>query len=53
VLCGHEDVSPSHIDCHPFQMMSNINRCTKNIQDIKNISQKKAIWAEPIEKAQP
>jgi hypothetical protein len=42
-----------HIVCHPFQMMNNINRCTINIQDIKNILKKKAIWDEPIEKAQP
>jgi hypothetical protein len=34
-------------------MMSNINRCTISIQNIKNILKKKAIWDEPIEKAQP
>jgi hypothetical protein len=42
--------SLSHIVCHPFQMMSNINRCTINIQDIRNILKRKAIWDEPIEK---
>jgi hypothetical protein len=45
--------SLSHIVCHPFQMMSNINRCTMSIQDIKNILKGKATWDEPIEKAQP
>jgi hypothetical protein len=34
-------------------MMSNINICTINIQNIRNISKRKAIWDEPIEKAQP
>jgi hypothetical protein len=42
--------SLSRIVCHPFQMMSNINRCTINIQDIRNILKRKAIWDEPIEK---
>jgi hypothetical protein len=32
-------------------MMSNINRCTINIQDIKNILKRKTPWDEPIEKA--
>ncbi len=27
----------SHIVCHHFQLMSNINRCTISIQNIKNI----------------
>jgi hypothetical protein len=39
----------SHIVCHPFQMMSNINRCTISTQDIKNILKRKATWDEPIE----
>jgi len=33
-------------------MMSNINRCTISIQDIKNILKRKAIWDEPIEKVE-
>jgi hypothetical protein len=45
--------SLSHIVCHPFQMMSNINRCTIDIQVITNIFKRKASWDEPIEKAQP
>jgi hypothetical protein len=32
--------------------MNNINRCTINIQDIRSILNRKAIWDEPIEKAQ-
>jgi len=54
VLCGHENVSPSQkfAPCHPFQMMSNIKRCTISIQDIRNNLKRKAIWDEPIEKAQ-
>jgi hypothetical protein len=31
-------------------MMSNINRCTINIQDIKNILKWKANWDEPIQR---
>jgi hypothetical protein len=42
--------SLSHIVCHPFQMMSNINRCTISIQDIRNILKRNATWDEPIEK---
>ncbi len=55
MLCRHENVFPSNkfLSCLPFQMMSNINRCTISIQNIKNILKKKAIWDEPIEKAQP
>jgi len=56
MLCGHENVSPSQkfVPCHhPFQMMSNINRCTISIQDIRNILKRKTTWDEPIEKAQP
>jgi hypothetical protein len=57
MLCGHENVSPSkslsHIVCHPFQMMNNINRCTISIQDIRNILKRKATCYEPIEKVQP
>jgi len=34
-------------------MMSNINKCTINIQNIKNIKKKKAFWDEQIEKVQP
>jgi hypothetical protein len=34
-------------------MMSNINRCTISIQDIRNILKRKAIWDEPIENAKP
>jgi hypothetical protein len=34
-------------------MMCNINRCTINIQDIRNILKRKATWDEPIKKAQP
>jgi hypothetical protein len=45
--------SLSHIICHPFQMMNNINRCTISIQDIKNVLKRKATWDEPIEKVQP
>jgi hypothetical protein len=41
--------SLSHIVCHPFQIMKNINGSTQNIQDIKIIKKKKAIWDEPIE----
>jgi hypothetical protein len=44
--------SLSHIGCHPLQMMSNINRCTTNIQDIRIIFKRKATWDEPIKKAQ-
>jgi hypothetical protein len=32
-------------------MMSNVNRCTIRIQDIRNILKKKATWDGPIEKA--
>jgi hypothetical protein len=57
MLYGHENVSPSqkfvHIVYYPFQMMSNINKCTIGIQDIRNIFKRKATWDEPIEKAQP
>jgi hypothetical protein len=42
-----------HIVGHLFQMMNNINRCTINIQDIRNILKRKTTWDEPIEKAQP
>jgi hypothetical protein len=42
----------SHIFCHPFQTMSNINKCTISIQNIKNIFKMKAIWDEPIGKVQ-
>jgi hypothetical protein len=42
----------SQIVCHPFQMMSNINRYTINIKDIRNIFKKKATWDEPVGKAQ-
>jgi hypothetical protein len=45
--------SLSHIVYHPFQMMSNINKCTISIQDVKNIFKRKATWDEPIEKVQP
>jgi len=45
--------SLSHIVCHPFQMMSNVNRCIVNIQDIRSIFKKKATWDELIEKVQP
>jgi hypothetical protein len=45
--------SLSHTVYHPFQMMNNINRCTINIQDIRNISKQEPTWDEPIEKAQP
>jgi hypothetical protein len=41
------------IVCHLFQTMSNINKCTISIQNIKNILERKATWDEPIEKAQP
>jgi hypothetical protein len=34
-------------------MMNNINRCTINTQNIKNILKRKATWDDPIEKAQP
>jgi hypothetical protein len=33
--------------------MSNTNKCTISIQNIRNIFKKKATWDEPIEKAQP
>ncbi len=42
--------SLSHIVCHPFQMMNNINKCTINIQDIRYILKRKATWDEPIER---
>ncbi len=45
--------SLSHIVCYPFQMMSDINKCTISIQDVRNILKKKATWDKPIEKAQP
>jgi hypothetical protein len=45
--------SLSHVVCHPFQMTSNINRCTINIQDVRNIYKRKAIWDEPNEKVEP
>jgi len=35
------------IICHPFQIMSNINRCTISIQDILK---RKATWDEPIKR---
>jgi hypothetical protein len=44
--------SLSHFVCHPFQMMSNINKYTISIQDIKNILKRKATWDEPIKKVQ-
>jgi hypothetical protein len=34
-------------------MIRNINKCTINIENIRNISKRKATWDEPIEKAQP
>jgi hypothetical protein len=40
----------SHIICHPFQMMSNINRCIISIQTTRNILKKKAIWDEQLKK---
>jgi hypothetical protein len=43
--------SLSYIICHPFQMTNNINGCTISIQT-QNILENKAIWDEPIEKAQ-
>ncbi len=42
--------SLSHIVCHPFQKMNNINRCTINIQNIRNTLKMKVTWDEPIEK---
>jgi hypothetical protein len=33
-------------------MMSNINRCTISIQNIRNIIKREATWDESIEKAQ-
>jgi hypothetical protein len=39
--------------CIMHRVHTSINRCTINIQDIKNILKKKATWDEPIEKAQP
>ncbi len=35
--------SLSHIVCHPFQMMNNINRCTISIQNIRNILKGKSL----------
>jgi hypothetical protein len=56
-LYGYENVSPSqnlsHIVCHPFQIMKNINGSTPNIQDIKSIQKRRATWDEPIEMVQP
>jgi hypothetical protein len=40
----------SHIVYHPFQMMSNINRCTISIQDIRNIFKRKATWVEQFKR---
>ncbi len=33
----------SHIVCHPFQIMKNVNGSTPNIQDIKNIFKKRPL----------
>jgi hypothetical protein len=40
--------SLSHIVCHPFQIMKNINASIPSIQNIKNIQKKRATWDEPI-----
>ncbi len=39
-------------NCHPFQIMENINGSTPNIQDIKSIQKRRATWDEPIEMVQ-
>jgi hypothetical protein len=44
--------SLSHIVCHPFQIMNNINESIPSIQDIKYIQKKRVIWDEPIEMVQ-
>ncbi len=43
----------SHIVCHHFQVMNNINGSISNVQDIKNIQKRKATWDEPIQMVQP
>jgi hypothetical protein len=45
--------SLSHIVCHHFQLMKNINGSILNIQDIGSIEERKATWDEPIEMVQP
>jgi hypothetical protein len=40
----------SHIVCHPFQMMSNINKCTIGIQDITNVLRRKATWMNQLKR---
>jgi len=41
--------SLSHIVCHPFQIMNNINWSTPNIEDIRNIQKRRSTWDDPIE----
>jgi hypothetical protein len=43
----------SHIVCHPFQIMKNVNESTPNIQDIRNIQKRKATCNQLIEMVQP
>jgi hypothetical protein len=43
----------SHIVCHPFQIMKNVNGSTPNIQDIRNIQKRKATCNQLIEMVQP
>jgi len=44
--------SLSHIVCHHFQLMKNINRSIPSIQDIRSIQERKAAWDEPIQMVQ-
>ncbi len=57
MLCGHENVSPSQkfvpYCLSFFPNDDNINRCTINIQIIRNIFKRKATWDESIGKVQP
>jgi hypothetical protein len=42
----------SHIVCHHFQVMNNINGSTSSVQDIRTIQKKKATWDELIQMVQ-
>jgi hypothetical protein len=38
----------SHIVCHPFKIMKNINQSIPSIQNIRNIQKRKVIWDEQM-----
>jgi hypothetical protein len=43
----------SHIVCHPFQIMKNVNGSTPNIQDTRSIQKRNTTCDELIEMVQP